>query len=171
MPPIEVELVQQAAQVRGSAPTPPSAPTPARPPAPAGPAQTAAAPPSPPAPKPAPPAAVNLGSGPDDVDPLTVTGEHVVPPAPDSAFRNRPPPYPADAARIGAEGTVQLVIHVSARGVPETVVVAVSSGHQSLDEAARRALLQWRFRPARAGGEPVPFDYLMNIRFKLGDEP
>lgn len=172
-PPIEVELVQQEAMQRGAAPTPsaPSAPPPAPPQAlhPRG----ELAPPPPPAP-PAParntaPPEVNLGNGPQDLDPLTVTGDNIVPPAPDARYRNQPPPYPADAARAGAEGTVQLLVRVSALGVPSAVIVAVSSGHPSLDAAARRAVTLWRFRPARSGGEAVPFDYVLNIRFTLGD--
>ncbi|HYZ64718.1 MAG TPA: energy transducer TonB [Acetobacteraceae bacterium] len=170
VPLIEVELVQQAPMQEGGTPIEAVAAPAARPeqppPEPQAEAQT---------PAPAPPtrheaaAAVNLGSGPRDLEALAVTGENVVPPAPDSLYRNRPPSYPADAARAGAQGTVQLVIHVSAGGFPEQVVVAGSSGHPSLDRAARSAVLLWRFRPARAGGAPVPFDYVMNIRFALGD--
>ncbi|MBV8914930.1 MAG: energy transducer TonB, partial [Acetobacteraceae bacterium] len=54
-------------------------------------------------------------------------------------------------------------------GMPEQVLVASSSGYEILDRAARNAVLLWRFRPALSGGAPVPFDYVMNIRFSLGD--
>jgi len=168
VPLIEVELIQQAAMERGgsarseaagapehaAAPDAGEAPLPP----PSAPVQTARAAP-----------AVNLGTGPRDLEALSVTGENVVPPAPDAAFRNRPPSYPAAATRAAAEGTVQLLIRVSEAGLPAQVLVAASSGHLELDRAARDAVLLWRFRPARSGGAPVPFDYLMNIRFSLGD--
>ncbi len=172
LPPIEVVMVQQAAQLQGAAPTPPAAAA-AAPPSPAQAAEQAQVPPTapaPPTPAPRPPApAINLGNGTQDVDPLSVTGENIRPPAPDSRFRNLPPNYPANAARTGAEGTVQLMVHVTASGVPGDVAVVRSSGHSSLDAAAQEAVLLWRFRPARAGGRPVPFDYALNIRFTLGD--
>lgn len=172
VPPIEVELVQQDAMRRGAAPTQaaPAASPPLPPPqalsarGELAPARPVAAPA--PAPTKAPPE-VNLGNGPRDADPLTVTGDNIVPPAPDARYRNPPPGYPADAARDGAEGTVQLLVKVSAAGVPSAVIVAVSSGHPSLDAEARRAVLLWRFRPARSGGDAVPFDYVLNIRFAL----
>lgn len=157
MPPLEVELIQSQAMTPGDAPSQP------QPPPQEG---TGPTPPVPP-----PPPAVNIGNGPEQSDPLTVTGDNVVPPAPDSRFRNQPPPYPPDAARAGAEGTVQLTIHVSSQGIPMDVRVTLSSGNQSLDGAARRAVQRWRFRPALESGHPVEFDYLLNIHFALGDHP
>jgi len=62
-----------------------------------------------------------------------------------------------------------LLIRVSALGMPDQVLIAGSSGTPSLDRAAREAVLLWRFRPARAGNTPVPFDYQLNIRFTTGD--
>ena len=155
MKPLEVEMILSAAMSPGDMPALP------QPPPQEGVGPTA--------PKPPPP--VNIGNGPDRNDPLRVTGDNVVPPEPDSRFRNQPPPYPADAARIGAEGTVQLMISVSAQGVPMGVRIVQSSGNQSLDAAARRAVQLWRFRPAIEAGRPVPFDYVLNIRFALGDHP
>ena len=195
LPPIEVEFVQQAAQRRGAPATaPPAAPAtqaqsadqaalnlppPASPPRPAPPrpAPPRPEPPPPGPPRPAPPRsvppsptpAVNLGNGVEDVDPLSVTSDQMRPPAPDSRFRNLPPSYPADAARAGAEGTVQLSVRVAASGVPSAVVIARSSGNASLDHEARRAVQLWRFRPARSGGQAVPYEYPINIRFSLGE--
>jgi periplasmic protein TonB len=166
VPLVEVELVQQAPMQQGAAERqagrpadPGQEPGAETPQLSAPPAQAA---------RPA-PAEVNLGNGSRDLEALSVTGENVVPPAPDALFRNRPPAYPVAAARARAEGTVQLLVRVSASGVPEQVAVASSSGHASLDRAARDAVLLWRFRPARSGGAPVPFDYVMDIYFSLGD--
>lgn len=100
---------------------------------------------------------------------MTVTGKNVVPAGPDARYRNLPPHYPAAAAQVGAEGTVQLVARIAPNGLPLSVGVAGSSGNADLDEEARRAVLLWRFRPALAGGRAVPYDYVVNIRFALGD--
>lgn len=68
-----------------------------------------------------------------------------------------PPPYPRDALRDRLEGTVVLDVHVDAAGRPIEVTVVTSSGHRTLDRAARRQVLQrWRFRPALRDGRPVP---------------
>ncbi len=174
-PPIEVELVQQPDATQGApatAPEPeadnlPSAQQPVPPEKDAAPLPAAS-----PAPAPEPAsAAVNLGNAEETQDGMDVTGRGVVPPRPDSAFRNQPPAYPIEAARQGAEGTVTLLIHVSAQGRPQGVVVANSSGTASLDRAARNAVQRWRFTPARNEGTPVPFDYSLDIRFILGDKP
>lgn len=190
--PLEIEMVQQPAQTRGTPPPPAPAPgapdskpapvqaasrpAPALPEAKSAPAQIAAAPPpsqpAPPAkPQQAAPTAptVNLGNAGEDLDALSVTGENVVPPAPDARYRNQPPHYPAKAAKIGAEGTVQLVVKVAPNGQALGVEVLTSSGNADLDQEARRAVELWRFRPARAGGAAVPYDYVVNIRFAMGD--
>lgn len=175
-PPIEVELVQQPDADRG-APTPAPAPVAAGAALPTQPTASPDADATPlpagsPAPPPAPAAsaAVNLGDAAETRDGIDVTGKNVVPPSPDSAFRNQPPAYPIEAARQHAQGTVSLLIHVSAQGRPEDVVIASSSGAASLDRAARNAVRRWRFTPARLQGTPVPFDYSLDIRFILGDK-
>lgn len=190
--PLEVEMVQQEEHVRGAPPPPapapaaesrPAPPRAASPPSPSlpqaksAPEQAAAAPPlSPSAPpsRPQPPAkttppAVNLGNAAEDLDALSVTGDNIVPPAPDARYRNEPPRYPPKAARIGAEGTVQLVVKVAPNGRALGVEVLTSSGNGDLDQEARRAVELWHFRPARAGAAAVPYDYVLNIHFALGD--
>ena len=173
--PIEVELVQQpdatqgapAASPKPEAASAPPAQSPAPPEADAVPMPAAT---PAPAAKPA-AAAVNLGDAEETRDGMDVTGRGVVPPRPDSAFRNQPPAYPLEAARQRAQGTVTLLIHVSAQGRPQDVVIANSSGAESLDRAARDAVRRWRFTPAQVRGTPVPFDYSLDIRFILGDKP
>ena len=174
-PPIEVELVQQPDATQGAPATVPKAEAVSAPRAqqPAPPeADTAPLPAGSPAPASEPAAAaVNLGDAEDTRDGMDVTGRGVIPPSPDSAFRNQPPTYPIEAARQHAQGTVRLLIHVSAQGRPQDVVIATSSGAESLDRAARNAVRRWRFTPAQSQGTPVPFDYSLDIRFILGDKP
>lgn len=173
---IEIDLVEQAAEVKGdTAPAnPPSQPAPTpTPPMPQAEAGEPSPPPPPPAPKsrpgPTSPPAVNLGGAAQDQDPLLVTGPNVVPPRPDATVHNRPPSYPADAGRRGAQGVVRLIIHVTESGAVAWVDVAQSSGDPSLDQAARNAVALWRWQPARQGGVPVPFDYEQTFEFTIGN--
>jgi len=168
--PLEVELIEQPPTEQGASAAQPPQPVAQPPERSADSGDIPAAPPSAPIrPRQRAAAAVNLGNAPEELEPLSVRGENIVPPAPDALYRNKPPVYPAAAARAGAHGTVQLAVRVSAAGVPDQVVVAQSSGWAALDGAARDAVQLWHFRPARAGGQPVPFDYAVNIRFSLGD--
>ncbi|MBB4266504.1 energy transducer TonB [Roseospira visakhapatnamensis] len=81
--------------------------------------------------------------------------------------RNPAPPYPEQARRRGHEGTVLLTARVSAEGRVLGVSVARSSGHGSLDRAARRAVRGWRFQPATRAGVPVSGTARVTIRFVL----
>jgi protein TonB len=90
-------------------------------------------------------------------------GAGILPATPDNRFRNRPPPYPAEAEMRGQHGTVVILIHVSESGVATGVDVAESSGVAALDQAAVTAARKWRFRPAMQAGRTIPFD--MPFRF------
>lgn len=57
-----------------------------------------------------------------------------------------PPSYPALARRRGEEGRVTVRADIGSDGVPRNVVVEVSSGYASLDQAAVEAVRDWRFR-------------------------
>ncbi|MEG0184587.1 MAG: energy transducer TonB [Stenotrophomonas sp.] len=61
-----------------------------------------------------------------------------------------PPRYPRSAGEAVPEGTVWLLITMSAEGRVLTVTVDRSSGHPALDRAAREAALAWHVTPARA---------------------
>ena len=81
---------------------------------------------------------------------------------------NPKPAYPMVARRRGLEGTVRLEVRVSAEGIPTSVKVRDSAGHEALDEAATTAVWHWRFVPARRGGEAVEGVVVVPIRFRLG---
>ena len=167
IPPVEVELVQVS--TAGAQPTQAAAPALQAPPAgetPPG-AEPAPPPAAPSQPRPA-AAAVHLGDGGGSDADMNVTSDDVVPPRPDSAFRNLAPAYPAEAIRGRQSGTVRLLIHVGITGVPDLVEVAGSSGHPSLDQAALTAIERWRFRPAQSETEPVPYTVPLDIHF-VGD--
>jgi len=80
---------------------------------------------------------------------------------------DRPPVYPETARRRGQQGRVLLQVDVSANGTAVGVTVAQSSGFASLDDAALRAVEQWRFVPATRGGAAVPAVAEVPVRFRL----
>ncbi|HUU29802.1 MAG TPA: TonB family protein [archaeon] len=79
-----------------------------------------------------------------------------------------PPVYPEDAESENIEGKVDLSLHVTEEGAVDSVVTAISSGHQSIDDAAVRAAEKTLFYPAIKDGKPVsmwieyPFHFDMN---------
>jgi protein TonB len=106
---------------------------------------------------PAPPAAVPTPSPPP-----------VVPPRFDAAYLKNPrPDYPRAAKRMGEQGKVMLRVYVSTTGAPEKIEIGTSSGSRRLDEAARAAVEQWKFLPARQGDVPVAAWVTVPITFAL----
>lgn len=80
----------------------------------------------------------------------------LIPPNYNAAYLENPPPvYPSMSRRHGETGRVLLRAYVSQAGHAERVEVRTSSGFERLDEAARAAVLAWRFVPARRGDEAV----------------
>lgn len=137
-------------------PPPPAPPLPPQRPAGARPSPLPPGPSSPPA-DPAPGAAAGIGRA-EGV---------VVPPGQDPAFRNQGPPYPEGARLRGETGTVGLELAIGADGRVISAAIARPSGVLALDEAARRAALAWRFRPATLDGRPVPGTIRTSIHFRL----
>jgi len=92
----------------------------------------------------------------------------IEPPHFNVAYLNNPrPTYPPIARRLGLEGLVVLRVQVSAKGAPEQVAVAQTSGASVLDEAALKAVQGWTFTPARRGDTPVAHMVDVPIRFQL----
>ena len=75
-------------------------------------------------------------------------------------------PYPDEARRSGVEGTVTLSITVSAEGRVVKAVVLTGPGY-GLNEAAREALLRFRFKPAVKNGESVGTEMKYSYTFLL----
>lgn len=80
---------------------------------------------------------------------------------------NPAPVYPLVARRLREQGTVLLLVQVSAGGDPLQVSVQKSSGHPRLDEAALDAVRRWRFVPARRGDQPVAAPVIVPLVFEL----
>lgn len=98
-------------------------------------------------------------------------GTSYSPPGFGASYLDNPKPgYPLMARRRGQEGTVRLDVRVSAEGIPTSVRLKESAGHESLDEAAITAVWHWRFVPARRGGEAVEASVVVPVRFRLGGD-
>jgi periplasmic protein TonB len=69
------------------------------------------------------------------------------------------PTYPLTARRKGIEGAVLLRVRFDASGRPEDISVMTSSGSAMLDDAARDAVMRWRFRGGVAGSLELPITF------------
>ena len=82
-------------------------------------------------------------------------------------LQNPAPKYPTVAKYQGWTGKVLLRVSVSEQGLPESVEIYHSSGHQILDESALEAVKKWRFVPAKRGETVVASAVIVPIIFNL----
>jgi TonB family protein len=76
-------------------------------------------------------------------------------------------PAYSDAARAdGIEGDVRVELVVGVSGAVESARVVLGIGH-GLDEAALRAVRQYRFAPALKAGRPVRVRMAWSMQFRL----
>ena len=94
--------------------------------------------------------------------------------APGPAYDERPrvlkkvdPEYPLLAKMTGVEGIVVLLILIDASGNVEEIEVVKSLGNTGCDEAAVKAIKQWRFAPAMRQGRPIAARVTMPVLFNL----
>jgi TonB family protein len=76
------------------------------------------------------------------------------------------PEYTDEARSARIEGTVSLELEFAAGGDVRVLRVVRGLGH-GLDEAARRAALRIRFKPAQSDGRPVDSRATVHITFRL----
>lgn len=101
---------------------------------------------------------------PERPDPTQVT---VVDELPVSVHAPKPE-YPDLARQAGVEGTVILQVLVNREGKVIEVILRRSS--PMFDEAAEKAIRQWRFRPAILANQPVPSWVTIPVRFVLSGD-
>jgi protein TonB len=82
-------------------------------------------------------------------------------------LHNEPPEYPEESRAAREEGVVILRVEVTVGGEPTSVSILKSSGYFRLDQAARRAVKQWKFSPAITAGIPVSSEADVPVHFKL----
>jgi protein TonB len=96
------------------------------------------------------------------------TGDAVEPPRYQAAYLSNPqPPYPLMSKQRHEEGTVRLYVMVDTNGRADTVRIKTGSGYERLDMAARAAVQQWRFIPARSRGQNVAGWVEVPVQFQL----
>lgn len=82
--------------------------------------------------------------------------------------QTRPEPiYPEVAGEAGAQGTVKLLVYIDESGYVRDTVIADSPGWLALEEAARRAAMTIRYKPAERDDEPVAAWYVADIIFEI----
>jgi protein TonB len=74
--------------------------------------------------------------------------------------------YPEQAARLGIEGVVVLVVTVDEHGQIVDARVVEDPGH-GLGPAAARLVRSCKFEPASRGGEAVATSFRYKVRFEL----
>lgn len=78
------------------------------------------------------------------------------------------PQYPRKAAMSGKQGWVRLSFDVNTGGGVENVQVISSTPPRIFDQAAKRALLKWKYQPKLVDGKPVAMKGLkVQLDFKL----
>jgi TonB family protein len=77
------------------------------------------------------------------------------------------PEYPAAALVKGLEGVTILSVYISLSGQPEQVQVKLTSGCPDFDQAAQKAVSQWRFAPAAQAGAALACWYEVPIKWQL----
>ncbi len=84
---------------------------------------------------------------------------------------NAEPPvaYPVDLFEQGVEGTVIIRLYVDETGtiVPDSTLVAESSGIPALDNAALAGVEEMNFAPARRDGIPVSTLFYQPVHFRV----
>ena len=79
------------------------------------------------------------------------------------------PIYPRKAELSKTQGWVELDFTVAETGVVKDVVVHAASAPGVFDDAAIKALLQWRYKPVRRDAKPVAQRARIRIRFALAN--
>jgi protein TonB len=80
------------------------------------------------------------------------------------------PEYPERARRQGWQGTVLLDVLINQEGSPQKIEIRQSSGFEILDRAAFKAVMAWRFAPARYGETALDGWVRVPLVFRLNEE-
>lgn len=80
------------------------------------------------------------------------------------------PSYPADALKKGIEGWVELAFTVMPNGSVDEIEVRNASPADTFDDAAIKAIRQWRFEPVMRNGKAVPQRAMVRLRFAEGQQ-
>jgi TonB family protein len=85
-------------------------------------------------------------------------------------YRENPSPgYPEMARQQGYEGVVLVQAEILADGRVGRAVISKSSGYAILDQTAIKAVMAWKFEPAKKSGIPCKTWAELPIKFVLND--
>jgi len=85
-------------------------------------------------------------------------------------YRENPSPgYPEMARQQGYEGVVLVSAEILADGRVGRVVISKSSGYAILDQTAVKAVMAWKFEPAKKSGVPYKTWAELPIKFMISD--
>ncbi len=98
--------------------------------------------------------------GTPDKDGVYQVGADITPPR---RFGN--PAYPAEATAAGIEGLVTAEITVNEQGI--VTDARVLNSNPVLDEAALKAVREWRYDPTLVNDKPVPVKMTVTVNFSL----
>jgi len=82
-------------------------------------------------------------------------------------LKQTPPTYPPRARRMGQQGTVLLHALVGQDGHTQDLKIFASSGYQSLDASAIKAVKTWKFASANKDGKPTKAWVEVPVKFVL----
>jgi periplasmic protein TonB len=89
-------------------------------------------------------------------------------PSASADYLNNPKPaYPPLSRRLREEGKVVLRVLIETDGTASRAEIRSSSGYERLDQAARQAVLKWRYVPARRNGVPEAMWFDIPVNFVL----
>ncbi|MEW6732995.1 MAG: TonB family protein [Acidobacteriota bacterium] len=118
-------------------------------------------PPPPPPPSAPPPAAASIVSTPS----IVKRSEGVIR---GNALKHTTPVYPTIARNSHIEGDVVVEVTIDEKGGVQNG--RVISGHPLLQQAALRAVRQWKFKPTLLNNIPVKVQSVLTFRFKLDEK-
>lgn len=101
-------------------------------------------------------------TAPDNATPVRMQGGTITPP---KLVKRVAPVYPEAARRKGVEGSVEFRLVLNKDGSVKTLDVL--SGDSLLVQAAKDAVMQWRYSQTLLNGEPVEVDTKASVAFKL----
>ena len=99
-----------------------------------------------------------------EMDEVTVSDTKITKPV---LVQEVKPEYPMGARKAGIQGTAQLKIQVLPSGSVGEVQLAQSAGDASLDQAAQKAVKEWKFKPGLSGSKPIMVWMMVPVKFEL----
>lgn len=92
----------------------------------------------------------------------------VSPPRFDADYLDNPAPsYPSLSRRLGEQGKVMLKVYVDVNGMPAKIELQKTSGFERLDNSAMETVKQWKFMPAKQGGQSIAAWVMVPIKFNV----